>query len=46
MNPTTYIHVFAVIAAVALCLQIFSAYWLPLGLGGLAMLLLTILLRR
>ena len=46
MNPLTYIHTFAGIAIVALCLQIFSSFWLQLGIGLLVSVLLAFLLRK
>ena len=46
MKPNHYIHIFAVIAIVALCLQIFSDFWLPMTIGILAMYFFTLMLRR
>lgn len=46
MNPRLYIHIFAVIAIVALCLQIFSNFWLPMSLGAAAAILLAFFSRK
>lgn len=46
MKPMPYIHIFAGISITALCLQIFSDFWLPLAIGAAAMLTLSVLLRR
>ncbi|MGB6222607.1 hypothetical protein [Haloferula sp.] len=34
MNPVFYLKVFAWIAIVALCLAIFSDFWLPMLIGA------------
>jgi len=41
-----YIHIFAGISIAALCLQIFSDFWLPLVIGAVAMFTVSVLLRR
>jgi len=46
MKPIAYIHVFAGISITALCLQIFSSFWLPLALGALGMIVVSAILRR
>ena len=46
MNPMGYIHVFATISITALCLQIFSDFWLPLVLGMLALFAIAVILRN
>ena len=46
MNPNPYLHVFALIAIVALGFQIFSDFWLPMTVGAVAMFLIALLLRR
>ena len=46
MKLTSYIHVFAGISITALCLQIFSDFWLPLILGAVAMFVVAVLLRK
>ncbi|WAC21104.1 hypothetical protein OVA24_06870 [Luteolibacter sp. SL250] len=46
MKPSHYIHIFAVIAIVALCFQIFSDFWLPMTIGALAMYLFALTLRK
>lgn len=46
MKPIAYIHVFAGISIIALCLQIFSDFWLPLILGILAMFVVAVILRK
>lgn len=46
MNPMFYIHAFAVIAIVALCLQIFSSFWVPLSVGAAATILLAFLFKK
>ena len=46
MKLTSYIHVFAGISITALCLQIFSDFWLPLILGAVAMFVVAVILRR
>ena len=46
MKPTHYMHIFAVIAIFALCLQIFSDFWPPMTIGALAMYLFALTLRK
>jgi hypothetical protein len=46
MNPNPYIHIFALIAIVALGFQIFSDFWLPMTLGAIGMFLVALMLRR
>ncbi len=46
MKPAPYIHAFAAISIAALCLQIFSDFWLPLAVGAVAILVISPLLRR
>jgi hypothetical protein len=46
MKPMPYIHIFAGISITALCLQIFSDFWLPLAIGAGVMLTISVLLRR
>lgn len=46
MKPMPYIHIFAGISITALCLQIFSDFWMPLAIGAAAMLIISVLLRR
>ncbi|MBX3742547.1 MAG: hypothetical protein KF712_16290 [Akkermansiaceae bacterium] len=46
MNPNPYIHVFALIAIVALGFHVFSDFWLPMALGAVAMFLIALMLRR
>lgn len=46
MNPVPYIHIFATVAILALCLHIFSTFWLPLTVGLGAAVVFGILLRR
>ena len=41
-----YIHIFAVIAIVALCLHIFSSFWVPLTVGAVSTLVLAFLFRK
>ena len=46
MRTMSYIHVFAGISITALCLQIFSDFWLPLILGAVAMFVVAVILRK
>ena len=46
MKLTSYIHVFAGISITALCLQIFSDFWLPLIFGAVAMFVVAVILRK
>lgn len=46
MNPNPYIHLFALIAIVALGFQVFSDFWMPMALGAVVMFLIALMLRR
>jgi hypothetical protein len=46
MKLSFYIHVFAGISVTALCLQLFSDFWLPMAIGVLAMIVVTAILRN
>ncbi len=46
MKPVIYIHVFAVMAIIALGLHLFSSFWIPLSLGALGVLALTWIMRK
>jgi hypothetical protein len=45
MNPIAYITGFAWIAIVALCLSIFTDFWLPMLVGAVVITLLIMLAR-
>jgi len=46
MRNVPYIHIFAGISIAALCLQIFSDFWLPIAIGASAMFAVAVILRR
>ncbi|MEI6606147.1 MAG: hypothetical protein WCP35_12610 [Verrucomicrobiota bacterium] len=46
MKLTSYIHIFAGISITALCLHIMSDFWLPMIIGGIAMFVVAMILRK
>ncbi|MFM2199747.1 MAG: hypothetical protein RLZZ505_3179 [Verrucomicrobiota bacterium] len=46
MKTMPYIHIFAGISITALCLQIFSDFWLPMVIGAVSMFAVSAVLRK